>query len=554
MRIGIYLAYTPYRKTLSLRREGLGRYLSFLMKGFVETGNNIVIACPNWVVPAINELFEEEGVELNNVEIITPASEPIFYRIYYWLCNREKRKREPKRRLEKAMLKSIEQLIDILISTKNILTIFFIVFMIIVGFILLLPIFVVFIFLFSIFYFIGYIANKVLGIKFIYKGLIGSLLKDKNPMVKVVKYIRRYYSSDVVREKIRLSSTNEIIRKISNMLEPPEIWYCPTAFWKEFNTIKGIKVICVPDLVTTEFPGNFAKSNLTNITKCVSETIKEGTYFITYCEYLKKELLQKKFLKKKEDIVAIPHAQNDMLIALDLSNYFFKIPFKEDVNKYFARKIVLPGVIENIVDMHQYMFTQDFDKNFSIGDIDYIFYPSQLRGNKNIFNLVKAYEILLRKENIQVKLFLTCNYNFSSELKEYIIKNRLQYDILCFHDVSAQQLSALYMCAKLVVNPTFYEGGFPFTFGEGMSVGTPSIMSKIPQVMEVMEGYKLEDYIFDPYIVEDIVEKIKRGLQCRKELLNKELYLYEKLKKRTWRDVSREHLEAFEYFFGKDKL
>ena len=164
---------------------------------------------------------------------------------------------------------------------------------------------------------------------------------------------------------------------------------------------------------------------------------------------------------------------------------------------------------------------------------------------------MKAYEHILRERNIPLKLILTCNLNNDKELLNYIEQKRLQYDVLSFNSVTAQQLAALYMCARLVVNPTLYEGGFPFTFGEGMSVKTPSVMSSIPQVTEVMQGYGLEDYLFDPYDYLDMSAKIEKGLKNRDELIAKEQVLYDQLKNRTWKDVCREYVQAFEYFINR---
>lgn len=165
--------------------------------------------------------------------------------------------------------------------------------------------------------------------------------------------------------------------------------------------------------------------------------------------------------------MVVPHAQNDLMPFLDLADYFKRVPFKEDVNYYFARNIIMPGIFSSSVNMHRYLIQPDSYQSFSFKDVDYLFYPSQVRGNKNILNLVKAYEHILRERNIPLKLILTCNLNNDKELLNYIEQKRLQYDVLSFNSVTAQQLAALYMCARLVVNPTLYEGGFPFTFGEG---------------------------------------------------------------------------------------
>lgn len=76
-------------------------------------------------------------------------------------------------------------------------------------------------------------------------------------------------------------------------------------------------------------------------------------------------------------------------------------------------------------------------------------------------------------------------------------------------------------------------------------------MSSIPQVTEVMQGYGLEDYLFDPYDYLDMSAKIEKGLKNRDELIAKEQVLYDQLKNRTWKDVCREYVQAFEYFINR---
>ena len=123
----------------------------------------------------------------------------------------------------------------------------------------------------------------------------------------------------------------------------------------------------------------------------------------------------------------------------------------------------------------------------------------------------------------------------------------MQVDVIALHGVDVQGLAALYRCAELVVNPTLYEGGFPFTFAEGMSVGTPSVMSDIPQVRDVIEPYGLEDeMLFDPNDVQAIADKIEYGLMHKAELYQKELPVFNAMACRTENVVAQEYLESFQ--------
>ena len=194
----------------------------------------------------------------------------------------------------------------------------------------------------------------------------------------------------------------------------------------------------------------------------------------------------------------------------------------------------------------------DYIIGYHFDDVKYIFYPSQARPHKNLLNLIKAYEVLLRKKYVRMKLFLTCDLSTLPEIKEYIISHRLQYDILSFYNVGTKELAALYHQAELVVNPTLYEGGFPFTFGEGMSVGTPSVMGAIPQVLEMSTGFDLDDIFFDPYNVIDIVNKIEYGINNKEILFEKENRLYQwMLQEYSMEKVGALYVQAFSYAIEK---
>lgn len=548
MRIGIYLGYAPYIKPMSLKQEGLGRYLSFLLKGFTQTGNEVMIACPNWVIPLVDELIADEDIDATSIEILTSTTEPVLFKAYVKWINRKHRPKTRRGRLSRAVINWTDTILDIFLRAKNIAVLIALLVLCTLLGIAAIP----FLILGGIIYGLARLVKTVLQKLF---RVSVSVLSPRKILrgTSVGKSLKKNWNAVAIQEKIRRYSTDEIIKKVKHMKNPPDVWYSPTAFWEEFNLFPGVRVVCVPDLVTTEFPTKFSKGYFANSTERISNTIKKGKYFITYCDYLRDSLLLAKYFKNKEDVMVVTHAQNDMLPFLNMAKYFERVPFKEDVNTYFAKNIILPGVLAHSVNMGPFLIGSDSFNNFSFKDVDYIFYPSQVRGNKNILNLVKAYEYLLRHKNIRVKLILTCNINNDEELHGYIYDNRLQYDVLSFNGVTAQQLAALYMCAKLVVNPSLYEGGFPFTFGEGMSVGTPSVMSNIPQVIEVMQDSSLQDYLFDPYDYKDMADKIEKGLQDREVLLEREEIIYRQLSVRTWENVCEEYIQAFQYFIDRSK-
>lgn len=556
MKIGIYLGYSPCGKNFSLKREGLGRYLSHLIKGFVKNKNEIIIACPRWLIDAINELLEEENIPYDLVKFLIPNDMPFIYKIYLSLFDRDtKLKHKRLYKIQLVAFRFIDRVIGALVNVKNFVSFGIIATLFIILGIIIIPFFIIILLFYLIIRIVKSIVRSKMRLENREQGIIESVKKiiKQNILVKSVKNkVFPLISMPRIKEKMRINSANEIIRMINQMPYPPDVWYCPMAFWEEFNQINGVKVICAPDLVTAELPINFTDLDYTITTDNVRNTISNGIYFITYCDYLKRTLLVNKFSKSTENVIAIPHAHNDMLEFIDVKNYFKTTLISEDANEFFCKRVVFPSLKNNAISIQKEYLNTQGSGYYAFGDMKYIFYSSQVRPNKNIVTLVKAYEYILREKGISIKLILTGSLAHDADVKDYIYKKRLQYDILSFFNVTNQQLAALYMQAELVVNPTLYEGGFPFTFGEGMSVGTPSIMSNIPQVMEVVSGYNLEDCIFDPYDYKDLAEKIIFGLEHKDYIYKKQKTLYDVLSSRGWEDVCKDYELAFKYFIDKE--
>lgn len=538
------MGYAPSLNKFSLKQEGLGRYSTLLINALLDNDHSVVIACPKYCVEAVEELLEDLNSKKEKVVIVSSKKNPVALRLIN-IWKKRKKKGEKHSKITKKLIRVISKLLTYILTEKSIIRLS------IVGFILSMAglllgiagviggvVFgIIFSFLFLILFAFKRIIRKIHGLK-------GSSLGNK--LVCFYKKIKKAYVHEglKIRERMRMDAMEGTLKRIEQMKDKPDIWYSPTAFWPEFNRISGKKVICAPDLVTVEFAEGFSKGRLSFSTAQTRTALEEGMYFVTYSKYIAEQLLMNKLGKNINQIQVIPHAMNDMLQYLDIKNTFKLGVYNYDINEHFAKNVVFPGMVGKNIGMQQYLGT------FSFGDMRYIFYPSQIRENKNIWMLIKVYERLLRERKVSVKLILTCDINQEPELKKYIYAKRLQYDVLFFKSVSSQQLAALYMCAQLVVTPTLYEGGFPFTFGEGMSVGTPSIMSNIPQVIEVLEQYNFlsqaEKWIFDVYDEGDLERKLYYALEHIDELSKEQEELYDILNQRTWKDVGLEYLSYFE--------
>jgi glycosyltransferase involved in cell wall biosynthesis len=529
MKIGIFLGYAP---NVVLKKEGLGRYVANLISGFIESDNKIIIACPKWSIPHINELLDDFSIDKSLIEFVISSKVSSMWKLYDKFSKRYERSNN-RGWLSLAIRTVLESIIMGMISITNIFLLISAIIIIIMVGIIILPLIVFGLILYGIFR-IGLRLLKRTKVKFLNDIYLKSIGKNfKNSGYNFYLYVINFMQEN---------ATADLVRKINMMSNKADIWYSPSFFWKEFNKIEGVKVINAPDLVTAEFSELFSYDIYAVLTlENIKITINEGSNFITYCDFIKDSLLLKKFNKDSENVISIPHGVNSMNEFIQIETYeTMKLNAGTSFSEAFARNKL------QTLPLNKYCLP--YMGTFVFENTKYLFYASQLRPHKNILNLVKAYENILRKRYYNIKLVLTCNLEGDSDVKEYILDKRLQKDILSFQNVSNQQLAALYYCAELVVNPTLYEGGFPFTFGEGMSVSTPSVMSRIPQVEDMVCGYELEQCLFDPFDLKDMENTIIYGLENRKELLEKQSKLFNDLNKRTWKVVANEYIEAFQTF------
>lgn len=543
MRIGIFLGYGPQTK---LGKEGLGRYLAGILKGFEERGEQITIACPKWLLGTLSDLFSEFQIDKKQIKWITTKRTPVIWEVLSLFKKKPNREFSIQlfinwiRKVTSAYIKRLAKVKSIFVFMLYSLLLLIIglailPFLIISGILLCI--------LIVIWKFIKLLSRAA-------KEYAKAMLQKRKQLNRA--NINRFQLKSTISElyyEIKTSAyysmsdtaLNSLVKIINNEQEQ-DVWFVPAIFWPQANQIQATVVFNAPDLVSGEFPVAFADvfGSAQAIERC-RETILSGKYFITYCEYIRQTLLIEEFGKRAEHTVAIRHINNDMSGYLAIAPQLREqMHINKDLDLEYARNVLF--------GMGLTAQPYDYMQGIDLRHIHYLFYASQIRPSKNMMGLVKAYEYILRRRYIGHKLFLTCNLRRDAELYNYVIEHGLDHDIICFFNVSAVQLAALYKCADLVVNPTLYEGGFPFTFGEGMSVGTPSIMSDIPQVREIFEPAGLGDCMFDPYDWMDIATKIEYGILKREEILTRQMTLYNELRRRTADVVAFEYIQELTHF------
>ncbi len=148
--------------------------------------------------------------------------------------------------------------------------------------------------------------------------------------------------------------------------------------------------------------------------------------------------------------------------------------------------------------------SQNF-KNCSINkDID-LLYVATFEKRKNHLTLLKS--LMLVNEQLNV-CFVGYDNGYKHEIDAFIKDNHLIHNIEIYSGLSEQELSELYLRAKLFVYPSLYEGfGMPLI--EAASIGSRIVCSNLNVFKELMKDYPV---YFDPNNPVEIADVICKNI------------------------------------------
>lgn len=174
----------------------------------------------------------------------------------------------------------------------------------------------------------------------------------------------------------------------------------------------------------------------------------------------------------------------------------------------------------------------------------FILYFGTIEPRKNVISVLKAFEILKKTENEdmkKIKLVIAGSDGWSSKEAYFLIKNSRQKDeIILINNVQEEDKEYLYNLASIFVYPSFFEGfGFPPL--EAMASGVPVIVSNNSSVAEIVGEAGI---LIDPGRPSEIFLALReilsnRGLQ--EKLVQKGL---QKTKKFQWKTGAEDFLKV----------
>lgn len=220
---------------------------------------------------------------------------------------------------------------------------------------------------------------------------------------------------------------------------------------------------------------------------------------------------------------------------------------KSEILKYTKVKGEKIKVIYNGIDTKRFKVCPNEEKikiknKYNLPD-KFLFFVGNVKPHKNLKGLLRAFERIIRDERDIFLVITGKKEGFIKGDKEIfkILNNKYLKDKVIFTGyVDNEDLPILYNLADLFVFPSFYEGfGLPPL--EAMACGCPSVVSKIPPLLEVCGDAV---YYVNPYDVEDIAEGIIRVLKdqnLREEIKRKG---YERVRNFSWEKSAMEHLKT----------
>lgn len=506
-RVGVFLGYTPNQP---ITNQGIGRLIGFVVSGAVQSDEvKPVLAFPRWYRANLMELLKDQRIDVDRVELLTTRGVPVLFRFSRDL--RPPRPAGAPGRFTRLRQRASAVLQRAAIRTAASSTPW------------------------------AFLAN---ALWFALVALLISPLFVLRAIKKVLGVVRRWVSRSRFGHRLfrwRQRTTRqlhladqtvsvELRRLVQRINRRRDItsWLVPSVFWPEIEGIKAPKLVAVPDILFFDFPSQYASPTSLGVYQRIERSVRAADRYVCFCEHVRDNHLVRPLGIDPDKVHIIKHG-------------------------YIDNSVYLGGegtMRENALEvLRRYQQTRMKPENPGAG-IDfastrYLFYSSQLRAHKNFGHLLSAYRTIVTEHDPAVKLIVTADLRGDSRLIRSIEEWGLGLDVISMHDVPSPVLAALYHLADVSVTPSLFEGGFPFTFSEAFSVGTPSVMAATPMTSaEIADGRLAARMLFDPYDVRDIVATTSWALRHRDELLALQTPLDSMFRGRSWEVQARQYLDV----------
>lgn len=342
-------------------------------------------------------------------------------------------------------------------------------------------------------------------------------------------FLLHMHNNAYAKEQMRFSQALNRNRKIKNL-------FFFTAFEGHVvANFKGSSLAVFPDMVMSLFPLRYEDAHNAYHQEAMRLTVAHANAIVCYSEFVRDQQLLRFFPKEAEDkrIEVIPQGY---FPATEISA-IHKASAAKDLNAY--RSYIINPFPNLLLGPPTVDFTQ----------FDFVLYPTIDRPHKNTLILVKAFAKLLREQYRNIKLVLTTPAS-SSDVKQYIVKNRLQYDVIYMPSVPIKVLDSLFEAATLMVHPSLAEGGDIFNFSRAVATGTPALLSDIPVVREMFDRGEVAreqyaDWVFDPTDTADLFERMDKVLSRSESVVDEQKRVFDNLSRYGFGEMASRYFDLY---------
>lgn len=265
-------------------------------------------------------------------------------------------------------------------------------------------------------------------------------------------------------------------------------------------------VVTIHDLAFKNFPQTFPKKDLIHLNLLTDLAVNFSDKIIAVSQSTKNDIL-KFYPKIREDKIRVIYHGFDA----DL------------FRRNFSREEV-----ESVLDKH------------NLESKKYLLYVGAIQPRKNLGVLIKAFELLKREANSDLKLVLAGSRAWCwEETVKSVEMSPQKKNIVLTGRVSFDDLAILYQNAKIFIFPSLYEGfGIPIL--EAFASKIPVISSNNSSLTEV--GGEASEYFDgkDEYALKEKIENIINSSEMENKLIEKGL---NQLNNFSWEKCARETLE-----------
>lgn len=311
------------------------------------------------------------------------------------------------------------------------------------------------------------------------------------------RILRPIFDSISINRRVKLfkSVSNEI--KLLHMTEPLDIPQMDVPI-----------ILMIHDITLLRIPQYFSRQNVFDLKRRLRQFIEKGIFFICNSEYTRKDFID--YFKISPDRIKAIH--------LGVDDNFVPTLGKENALK-----------IRN---------------KYQLKDSPYILYMGRVDRYKNIENIIKAFNSLVKKGRNKDHILVIAGSsvgNYGQHLLKMINELGLGERVIMTGFIPQDDLPLLLSNSTIFIYLSIYEG-FGLSVVEAMACGAPVITSNVSSLPEVAGDAAI---LVDPYNVEQIADSMETLLydyKLRETLKAKSL---NRAKQFSWEKTAQSTLQVY---------